>query len=171
MSGKNITIHEAVRMSNIRNRNQTINDMNFNSDDNSDDDTYNPSSDDYTSSQETEIYEEEEKASSIYRFFYMYTKNKSAATLLASCMMALFSFCNIIVDIFSKIYSKGSNITGYFTKTSYNCMSFAKKFSIIISHFIVYILAVIGLFFICFSILYQYGYLVLTPINYLVPYK
>ena len=159
---------EAIRMSNLRNRTetqQTINNMNFDTDDESDT-TYNPSSDDYISSQDTDIYEED-KVSSIYTFFYMYVRNKSVATFLSSCMMAICSLFNIVYDILHKI----SSFTGSFRKMGIICFYSAKKMGIMGIYFILYGFAILGLFTVFMTILYKYGYLSVAPMNYLVSYK
>ena len=169
MNNRTITIQEAIQMSNVRNRFQTINDIDFDSDNS--DDTYNPSSDEYISSQETDIYEEEDKASSIYRALYKYVKNKSIATFIASCFMVVFSFFDITYDMVTKMFYKMYNITLYFKDTSTNILSYSKRMSIIILYIITISLAIIGIVSIIFYILYKYGYLSISPINYMISYK
>jgi hypothetical protein len=169
MNNRTITIQEAIQMSNVRNRFQTINDIDFDSDNS--DDTYNPSSDEYISSQETDIYEEEDKASSIYRALYKYVKNKSIATLISSCFMVVFSFFDIIYDMVTKMFYKMYSITLYFKDTSTNIISYSKRMSIIMLYIITVSLAFIGVVSIIFYILYKYGYLSISPINYMIAYK
>lgn len=169
MNNRTITIQEAIQMSNVRNRFQTINDIDFDSD--ISDDTYNPSSDEYISSQETDIYEEEDKASSIYRALYKYVKNKSIATFLSSCFMVVFSFFDITYGMIAKMFYKMYNIMSYFKDASANILSYSKRMSIIMLYIITISLAIIGVVSIIFYILYKYGYLSISPINYMISYK
>lgn len=164
-------------MSNVRKRNITINDIKFDSDEGSDS-SYNPSSDDYTSSQETDVYKEEEEAGenarstaartvSAYKFFYMYLGNKALATLLASTCITIISFFTIVYDMFINLLK----FRDYFKEISSSVFTNFKTFIIFIIYFMLYTLALCGFLSVIFFILYHCGYLVLTPINYLVPYK
>lgn len=157
-----------------RNVNNTINDIVFDST-SDDDDTYEPSSDEIISSQETEIYEYEEdeeddtkKALHAYRFYYNYVKMKSVASFLASITLMMLSSFTMGYECIKSVCKNIKGICKEFQRTSGSIYSTMKIVVIFIFYMLVYGLAGVGIIFIILFILYKYGYVSFSPMNYLV---
>lgn len=179
MSFSEISLKEVFDISNMRKRNvkNTINDIVFSSD--SDDDKSCKLSSDDDSSQETEIYEYDEydeddedddttNALDAYRFYFNYVKVKSIASFLASITLMLLSGFTMSYECIKGIYQHIKGASKEFQKTSGSIYSTLKIVVIFTFYAFVYGLAGIGIIFIVLCILYKYGYVSFSPMNYLV---